>query len=89
MSRKRQSGIWLQLQPTVIKHAVGPMAGPNTIDIIKDPHKDDLDDLVVDLSNNIKERFFASLSNDKTNTVIDLGYLLVSQTMPSNPLSLS
>ena len=89
MSKKRQSGIWLQLQPTVIKHATGPMAGPNTIDIIKDPHKDDLNDLIADLSNNIRERFLTSLSNNKTNTVINLGYLLVSQTMPSNPLSLS
>ncbi len=52
-----------------------------TIEIIKDPYKDDLDDLVADLSNNIKERFLASLNNDKTNTVINLGYLLVSQTI--------
>ena len=60
-----------------------------TIEIIEDPHKDDLNNLVVDLSDNAKERFLASLSNDKTNAVINLGYLLVSQTMPFSPLSLS
>ena len=54
------------------------MAGPNTINIIKDPYKDDLNNFIVDLSNNTRERFLTSLSNNKTNTVIDLGYSLVS-----------
>ena len=63
--------------------------GPNTIDIIKDLHKDDLNDLVADLSNNTRERFFISLSDNKTNTVIDSDYLSVSRTMPSSPPSLS
>ena len=49
-----------------------------TIKTIKDPHKDDFNDLVVNLSDNIRERFLTSLSNNKTNTVINLGYLLVS-----------
>ena len=49
-----------------------------TIEIVKDPYKDDLDDLIANLSNNIRERFLASLSNNKTNTVINLGYLLIS-----------
>ena len=53
----------------------------DTIEIIKNLHKDDFDDLVVDLSNNIRERFLASLNNNKTNIVINLGYLLVSQTI--------
>ncbi len=55
--------------------------GLNTIDIIKDLYKDDLNDLVVDLSNDIRERFLVSLNDDKINRVIDLGYLLVSWTM--------
>ena len=54
------------------------MAGPDTIDIIKDLYKDDLDDLIADLSNDIRERFLVSLNNDETNAVINLGYLLVS-----------
>ena len=58
------------------------MAGqPATIEIIKDPYKDDFDDFIVDLSNNIRERFLASLNNNKTNIIIDLGYLLVSRTI--------
>ena len=65
------------------------MAGPDTIDIIKDLYKDDLDDLIADLSNDTRERFLISLSDDKTNTVINSGYLLVSQTIPFSPLSLS
>ena len=54
----------------------------DTVEIIKDLHKDDLNDLIADLSNNTKERFLTSLNNNKTNTVINLGYLLVSQTIP-------
>jgi len=47
------------------------MAGqPATIEIIKDPYKDDFDDFIVDLSNNIRERFFVSLNNNETNIVI-------------------
>jgi len=65
------------------------MAGPNTIDIIKDLYKDDFNDFIVDLSDNIKERFLISLSDDKTNIVINLGYLLVSWTMLFSLLSLS
>ena len=65
------------------------MAGPNTINIIEDLYKDDFNDLVADLSNNIRERFLISLSNNKTNVVINLGYLLVSWIMLSSPLSLS
>ena len=49
-----------------------------TIEIIKDLYKNDLNDLVADLSNNARERFFVSLSDNKTNAVINLGYLLVS-----------
>jgi hypothetical protein len=48
------------------------------IEIIKDPHKDDFNNLIADLSNNIKERFLTNFSNDETNAVINLGYLLVS-----------
>jgi Mg/Co/Ni transporter MgtE len=48
------------------------------IEIVKDPYKDDFDDLIADLSDNIKERFLTSLNNDEINTVIDLGYLSVS-----------
>ena len=62
----------------------------DTIEIIKDPHKDDLNDLIADLSNNIRERFLISLNNNKTNIVINSGYLLVSQTILfNNQLSLS
>jgi len=57
---------------------VGQLA---TIEIIEDLYKDDLNDLIADLSDNIRERFLISLNNDKTNAVIDLGYLLVSQTI--------
>ena len=57
------------------------MAGPNTIDIIKNLHKDNLDDLIADLSNDTKKRFLASLSDNKTNAVINSGYLLVNQTI--------
>ena len=78
----------MQLQPTVIKHAAGLTASPNTINIIEDLHKDNFDDFVTDLNNNARERFLASLNNDETNTVIDLDYLLVSWTMLSSPLSL-
>ena len=49
-----------------------------TIKIIKDLYKDDLNNLVVDLSDDIRERFLANLSDDETNIVINLGYLLVS-----------
>ena len=74
----------------VIKYAIGPTVGQLAIiKIIKDPHKDDFDDLVADLSNNVRERFLTNFSNDKTNAVVDLGYLLVSWTMPSSPPSLS
>jgi len=63
---------------------------PDTIEIIKDPHKDNLNNLIVDLSNNARERFLASLNNNETNAVINLGYLLVSRTIPfSSQLSLS
>ncbi len=91
MFKKRQSGIWLRLQPTVIKYTAGLTAGQlATIEIIKDPHKDDFNNFVADLSNNVRERFLTSLNNDKTNAVINLGYLLVSQTILfSNQLSLS
>ena len=65
------------------------MAGPNTIDIIEDLYKDDLDDFVVNLSDNVRKRFLTSLSDNKINIVIDLGYLLVNQTMLSSPPSLS
>ena len=65
------------------------MAGPNTIDIIEDPYKDNLDDFVADLSNDARERFLASLSDDKTNAVINLGYLSVSRTILSSLPSLS
>jgi len=59
------------------------------MEIIKDPYKDDLNDLIVDLSNNIRERFLASLSDNKTNIIINLGYLLASRTMLSSLPSLS
>ena len=48
------------------------------IEIIEDLYKDDLNDLVADLSNDIRKRFLASLSDNKINAVIDLGYLSVS-----------
>ena len=48
------------------------------MEIIKDPHKDDFDNFVVDLSDDIRERFLINLSDDEINAVIDLGYLLVS-----------
>jgi len=64
------------------------MAGPNTINIIKDLYKDDFNNLIIDLSNNIRERFLISLSDNKINIVINLGYLLVSQTIPSSLLNL-
>ena len=51
---------------------------PDTIEIIKDPYKDDFNDLIADLSNNIRERFLISLNYDENNTVINLSYLLVS-----------
>ena len=73
----------------VIKYAAGPTVGQLAIiKIIKDLYKDDLNKLIADLSDDIKERFLASLSDNKTNAVINLGYLLVSQTMPSSPPSL-
>ena len=48
------------------------------IEIIEDPHKDNLNDFIVDLSDNIKKIFFTSLSDNKTNAVIVLDYLLIS-----------
>ena len=48
------------------------------IEIIKDLYKDDFNNLIADLSDDIKERFLASLSDDEINAVINLGYLLVS-----------
>ena len=66
------------------------MGLPANIKIIKDLYKNDLNDLIADLNNNIKKKFFVSLSDDKNNTVIDLGYILVSQTILfSSLLSLS
>ena len=65
------------------------MVGPNTIDIIKDPYKDDFDNFVTDLNDDARERFFASLSNNKTNMIINSGYLSVNWTILSSPLSLS
>ena len=65
------------------------MPDQSTIEIIKDPHKDNLNDLIADLSNNIRERFLISLSNNKTNAVINLGHLLVSRAILSSLLSLS
>ena len=75
----------------VIKYATGLMAGqPATIEIIEDPYKDNLDDFVTDLSDNIKEKFLASLSDDKTNAVINSSYSSISQTILfSNQPSLS
>ena len=90
ISRKQQSGIQLRLQPAVIKYTTGPTVGQlATIEIIKDLYKDDLNDFIADLSNNAKKRFLTSLSDNETNAVINLGYLLVSQTMPFSPPSLS
>ena len=40
-------------------------------------YKDDFDNLIVDLSNNIKERFLANLSNDETNIINELRTLTV------------
>ena len=54
---------------------VGQLA---TIEIIKDLYKDNFNDLIVDLNDNIRERFLVNLSNDEINTVINLGYLLIS-----------
>ena len=54
---------------------VGQLA---TIKIIKDPYKDDLNDLIINLSNNIRERFLINLNDDKINAVINSGYLSVS-----------
>ena len=54
---------------------VGQLA---TIEIIEDLYKDNFNDLIVDLSDDVKERFLVNLSNDEINTVINLGYLLVS-----------
>ena len=59
-----------------------------TIEIIKDPYKNNFNNFIADLSNNAKEKFLASLNNNKTNTVINLGYLLVSQIMLFSPPSL-
>jgi len=89
MSRKRQFRIWLRLQPTVIKHTIGPIPDQLTIEIIKDPYKDDLNDLIADLSDNTRERFLISLSNNETDAIINLGYLLVSWAILSNLPSLS
>ena len=60
-----------------------------TIEIIKDPYKDNLNDLIADLSDDARERFLISLSDNKTNAVINLGYLLVSRAILSSLLSLS
>ena len=61
-----------------------------TIEIIKDPYKDNLNDFIADLSDDTRERFLASLNDDKTNAVINSGYLLVSRTILfSSLLSLS
>jgi len=68
---------------------MGPIPDQLTIEIIKDPYKDNLNNLIADLSNNAKERFLISLSNNKTNAIINLGYLLVSRAIPSNLPSLS
>ena len=65
------------------------MPDQSTIEIIKDLYKDNLNDLIVDLSDNIRERFLISLSNSETNAVINLGYLLVSRAILSSLLSLS
>ena len=54
------------------------MAGPNTIDIIEDLYKDDFNDLVADLSDNIRERFLISLNNNEINAVINSSYSSVS-----------
>ena len=90
ISKKQQSGIQLQLQSIVIKYAIGPTVGQlATIEIIKDLYKDDLNNLITDLSDDIRERFLINLSDDEINAVIDLGYLLVSQTMLFSLLSLS
>jgi uncharacterized protein YbbC (DUF1343 family) len=51
---------------------------PIIIEIVKDLYKDNLDDFIVNLSDNIRERFLISLSNNKINIVINSGYLLVS-----------
>jgi len=58
------------------------------IEIIEDPYKDDFNDFIVDLSDNIKERFLISLSDDETNAVIVLSYLLINRTMLSSLLCL-
>ena len=66
------------------------MGLPANIKIIKNPHKDDLDDLVADLSDDIREKFLVSLSDDENRAVIDSGYTSVSQIIPfSSLLSLS
>ena len=57
--------------------------------MIKDPYKDNLNNLIADLSDNVRERFLISLSDNKTNTVINLGYLSVSRAILSSLLSLS
>ena len=54
------------------------MPDQSTIEIIEDPHKDNFNDLIADLSDNVRERFLISLSDNKTNAIINLGYLLVS-----------
>jgi len=65
------------------------MPDQSTIEIIKDPHKDNLNDLIADLSDNIRERFLVSLSDNETDAIINLGYLLVSWAILSNLPSLS
>ena len=52
------------------------------VEIIKDLYKDNLNDLIADLSDNIRERFLTSLSDNKTNAVNNLDYLLVGRTIP-------
>ena len=60
------------------------MGQPDTVKIIKNPHKDTLNDLIADLSDDVRERFLVSLNDDETNVVINLGYLSVSQTILFN-----
>ena len=60
-----------------------------TIEIIEDPYKDNLNDLIADLSDDARERFLASLSNNETDAIINSSYLSVSQAILSNLPSLS
>ena len=51
------------------------------VEIIKDLYKDNFNNFIADLSDDVRERFLISLNNNKTNVVINLGYLLVSRTI--------